>query len=79
MPAIRALQANMESQKHTDLQPAAMISETLEVFSLLIKIHYNLPEPLFREALWQPHIDKPHPHDKDTALWVGEAQFHQTH
>lgn len=75
VPAIRALQANMEPQKHTALQRGPNRSQTPAVFRLLIKIHYNLPQPLFQGAVWQPHIDNPHPHDKHTGnLYVREAQ-----
>lgn len=63
MPAIWTLQANMKSQKHTAIQRGATLSETPEVFGLLIKIHYYRLQSLFQEAAscsglaathWQP-------------------------
>lgn len=48
VPAIRTLQANMESQKHTALQCEATLRNSGR---RLIKIHCNLLQPLFQETL----------------------------
>lgn len=60
VPAIRTLRANVEPEKHKALQHGATLSATLDVFRLLIKIHYNLLQSLVQEAVWQPHIDHIH-------------------
>lgn len=69
VPAIRTLQANMESQEHTALHRGATLSGTQEVFELLIKIHYNLPRS-HRSKEQSGSIDNPHLHDKYTGNTV---------
>lgn len=72
--AIRTLQANTESQKHTVLQRGVDHSEPPHVFGLVIKSTAVVPKKQPLTADWHPHTDNPHAHDSH----IFRHNFYQT-